>query len=89
MSRRARGERAAVHIAVILLVIAVLAPFLWLLQMSVKTQEEIFAFPPKLLFAPTFDRPGADAAPDAGSPSGTLAGCTRSGSPSASSTWRA
>lgn len=55
MSRRARWERAAVHIAVILLVIVVLAPFLWLLQMSVKTQEEIFAFPPKLLSAPTFE----------------------------------
>jgi multiple sugar transport system permease protein len=55
MNKRARGERAAVHVAVILLVVAVLAPFLWLLQMSVKTQEEIFAFPPKLLFAPTLE----------------------------------
>ena len=55
MSKGARGERAAVHVAVILLAVAVLAPFLWLLQMSVKTQEEIFAFPPKLVFAPTFE----------------------------------
>src|SRR5713101_3010640 len=55
MNKRARGERVAVHVAVILLAVAVLAPFLWLLQMSVKTQEEIFAFPPKLVFAPTFE----------------------------------
>jgi len=31
----------------------VLSPFLWLLQMSVKSQEDNFAFPPKLAFAPT------------------------------------
>ncbi|MBA2450316.1 MAG: carbohydrate ABC transporter permease [Chloroflexi bacterium] len=28
-------------------------PFLWLLQMSFKPQQEIFAFPPKLFFIPT------------------------------------
>jgi multiple sugar transport system permease protein len=55
VSKGARGERAAIHVAVILLALAVLAPFLWLLQMSVKTQEEIFAFPPRLVFAPTFE----------------------------------
>ena len=45
----------AIHVAVVVLVLAVLAPFLWLLQMSVKPQDEIFAFPPKLFFAPTFE----------------------------------
>ena len=36
-------------------VVAVLAPFLWLLQMSLKTQADIFAFPPKLVFVPTLE----------------------------------
>ncbi|MBI3456082.1 MAG: carbohydrate ABC transporter permease [Candidatus Rokubacteria bacterium] len=33
----------------------VLFPFLWLLQMSVKPEQDIFAFPPKLIFKPTLD----------------------------------
>ena len=40
---------------VVVLVLVVLSPFLWLLQMSVKTQEDIFAFPPRLVFAPTLE----------------------------------
>jgi multiple sugar transport system permease protein len=38
---------------VLVLALVVLAPFLWLLQMSVKPLEDNFAFPPKLTFAPT------------------------------------
>jgi len=52
--RRATWERQLATALVVGLAVAVLAPFLWLLQMSVKSQEDIFAFPPKLLFAPTF-----------------------------------
>ena len=39
----------------LVLVVVILAPFLWLLQMSFKTQAEIFAFPPRLVFAPTVE----------------------------------
>jgi multiple sugar transport system permease protein len=40
---------------VILLIVILLFPFLWLLQMSLKPEKEIFAFPPRLLFTPTFE----------------------------------
>jgi multiple sugar transport system permease protein len=43
------------HAAVLGLVLLILAPFLWLLQMSVKTHTDIFAFPPKLVFVPTLE----------------------------------
>ncbi len=35
------------------LVVLVTAPFLWLLQMSAKSNDDIFAMPPKLVFRPT------------------------------------
>jgi multiple sugar transport system permease protein len=53
--RRLRWERWAAHALAVVLAVAVLAPFLWLLQMSVKTHEDIFAFPPRLVFWPTLD----------------------------------
>jgi multiple sugar transport system permease protein len=40
---------------VLLLVLLILFPFLWLLQMSFKPDADIFAFPPKLVFAPTLE----------------------------------
>lgn len=60
VSRRVAACRMAwehwiLHLAVIVIVLAVLAPFLWLLEMSVKAQEEIFAFPPRLVFTPTLE----------------------------------
>jgi multiple sugar transport system permease protein len=48
-------RRRLLHAAVIGLVLVILAPFLWLLQMSVKTQQDIFAFPPRLAFVPTLE----------------------------------
>ena len=48
-----KANRAIAHTVVILLVILVLAPFLWLLRMSFETNAEIFAFPPHLWFTPT------------------------------------
>ena len=48
-------ERRLLHAAALGLVLVVLAPFLWLLQMSVKTQPDIFAFPPRLAFVPTLE----------------------------------
>jgi multiple sugar transport system permease protein len=43
------------HALVILLVLLILFPFLWLLQMSFKPDADIFAFPPKLVFVPTIE----------------------------------
>ena len=46
---------AAAHGGVILLILVLLFPFLWLLQMSLKPEKEILAFPPRLLFRPTLE----------------------------------
>jgi multiple sugar transport system permease protein len=54
MSRR-RTNRVILHLIVIVLAALVLGPFLWLLRMSFETNAQIFAFPPQLWFAPTFD----------------------------------
>ena len=48
-------ERRALYALVIVLVVMVMAPFIWLVAMSFKTDQDIFAFPPKLLFTPTLD----------------------------------
>ncbi|MCL4465741.1 MAG: carbohydrate ABC transporter permease [Chloroflexi bacterium] len=43
-------------IAVILLLVGIaMFPFLWIVQMSLKTQLEAFTMPPKLIFLPTFE----------------------------------
>ena len=39
----------------VVLALLVLAPFLWLLLMSFKTNADIFRFPPRLFFTPTLD----------------------------------
>jgi multiple sugar transport system permease protein len=51
--RRAQRHRRLLHGLVIVLVLIVMFPFVWLLTMSFKTDADIFAWPPKLLFAPT------------------------------------
>ncbi len=43
------------HALVVVLALLALAPFLWLLLMSVKTNAEIFRFPPRLFFTPTLE----------------------------------
>ena len=43
------------HGGVLLLIVILLFPFLWLLQMSLKPEKEIFTFPPRLVFTPTFE----------------------------------
>jgi multiple sugar transport system permease protein len=48
-----RTNRAIVHVLAVVLALLVLAPFLWLLRMSLQTNPEIFAFPPRLWFTPT------------------------------------
>ena len=52
---RSRGQRQLLHSLVVLLTIMIMLPFVWLLVMSFKTNEDIFAFPPKLFFTPTLD----------------------------------
>lgn len=52
-SRRRRSRRRAAHLLVLALVAIIMFPFLWLLQMSVRLDEDIFAFPPRLLSTPT------------------------------------
>lgn len=48
-------ERTLLYSLVTVLVIAVMFPFLWLLIMSFKPKADLFAWPPKLFFVPTFE----------------------------------
>jgi multiple sugar transport system permease protein len=52
---RLRWQRRFLYALVIALIVLIMFPFFWLLTMSFKTDADIFAFPPKLFFAPTFD----------------------------------
>jgi multiple sugar transport system permease protein len=51
-TRRILGQ-AAFYLAVIAIALVVLFPFLWMLSSSFKTQIDIIAWPPKLVFEPT------------------------------------
>jgi multiple sugar transport system permease protein len=53
--KRLKWERRFLYALVIVLVALIMFPFVWLLMMSFKTDQDIFAFPPKLLFTPTLD----------------------------------
>jgi multiple sugar transport system permease protein len=50
---RRATERRLIYALVILLAAMIMLPFVWLVLMSFKTNDDIFAFPPTLLFAPT------------------------------------
>ena len=50
--RRAKDRWMMQGLAIVLAILA-LAPFLWLLVMSFKTNAEIFHWPPRLFLAPT------------------------------------
>jgi len=52
---RLKWQRRFLYALVIALIALIMLPFLWLLTMSFKTDADIFAFPPKLFFAPTLD----------------------------------
>lgn len=57
MSKRTRPPSIRVLIRgalVVLLVVVVVFPALWLVQMSLKTELEAFRIPPRVLFVPTF-----------------------------------
>lgn len=55
MNRTLARERRILNIAAVVLAAMAMAPFLWLLQMSFKTNAQIFTFPPELFFAPTLE----------------------------------
>jgi multiple sugar transport system permease protein len=48
-----KANRLIIHCLALVLIALVLAPFLWLLRMSLQTNADIFAFPPRLWFTPT------------------------------------
>ena len=50
-----KWQRFWLHVLVIVLVLLVMFPFVWLLIMSFKTVDDIFAWPPKWLFVPTIE----------------------------------
>lgn len=50
-----KWQRFWLHALVIVLVLLVMFPFVWLLIMSFKTIDDIFAWPPKWLFVPTLE----------------------------------
>ena len=53
--RRLRRDRAILIALVAFLVLLVMFPFLWMITMSFKPIDDIFAWPPKLFFTPTFE----------------------------------
>jgi multiple sugar transport system permease protein len=52
-AQRLKWQRRLLYALVIALIVMIMFPFFWLLTMSFKTDADIFAWPPKLLFAPT------------------------------------
>ena len=50
-----RRDRAILLALVAVLVLLVMFPFLWMITMSFKPIDDIFAWPPKLFFTPTFE----------------------------------
>ena len=50
-----RSAGLARHAAIVLTLIVLLLPFLWLLQMSFKSNDLILQFPPPLIFTPTLE----------------------------------
>jgi len=53
--KRLRRERIFLYVLVACLVTAVMFPFVWLLIMSFKPMEAMFAWPPELTFTPTLE----------------------------------
>jgi multiple sugar transport system permease protein len=50
-----KWQRFWLHVLVIVLVLLVMFPFVWLLVMSFKTIDDIFAWPPRWFFTPTLE----------------------------------
>jgi len=54
MRRRSGGVTAALYAFGVLWGVVIVAPFLWLASLSIKSSLDAFAIPPKLFFHPTF-----------------------------------
>ncbi len=54
-SSNLRRERLFLYILIFILVFAIMFPFIWILIMSFKPTEDMFAWPPKLFFSPTIE----------------------------------
>jgi multiple sugar transport system permease protein len=52
---RSKTERRLLLALIVVLTVILMLPFVWLVVMSFKTNDEIFAFPPRLVFSPTLD----------------------------------
>jgi multiple sugar transport system permease protein len=52
---RLKWQRRFLYALVFALIALIMLPFLWLLTMSFKTDADIFAFPPKVIFQPTLE----------------------------------
>ena len=52
---RLARERRVLYVVVTAVLILLMLPFLWLLQMSFKTNAQVFTFPPPIFFRPTFE----------------------------------
>jgi multiple sugar transport system permease protein len=52
--RKRRVARALLYVAVIVIVLAFLIPLVWMFLVSLKTQAQLYAYPPKIFFQPTF-----------------------------------
>jgi multiple sugar transport system permease protein len=52
---RLARERRVLYVVVTALLILLMLPFLWLLQMSFKTNAQVFTFPPPIFFRPTLE----------------------------------
>jgi multiple sugar transport system permease protein len=50
-----RRERRVLNVVATVLALMAMAPFLWLLQMSFKTNAQVFVFPPEIVFTPTLE----------------------------------
>ena len=59
MNRALARERRLLHLLAVVLAGMAMAPFLWLLQMSFKTNAQIFTFPPEIFFTPTLENDAA------------------------------
>jgi multiple sugar transport system permease protein len=53
MIKKSIPQEVLFYLAVIFISLVVLFPFLWMLSSSFKTQTDIIAWPPKLIFSPT------------------------------------
>ena len=70
-ARLFRRDETVVIATAFLLVLVLLFPFLWLVTLSLKTNRDIFAWPPRLLFEPTLPTTQPCGTPASSNPTST------------------